>query len=110
MNTNNELSEKVKELIKKGNVTKIIVKDKNGKKIVSFNTNVGIIGGLVAMSAAPWALIATAIVTAGTGCTVKVIKDNGEVITLSDTIENVTNKVGDTAENIRDTIMKHFNK
>lgn len=43
-----QLIEKVKELIKEGNVRKITVKDKSGKEIVTFPLTVGVIGAVIA--------------------------------------------------------------
>lgn len=39
-----QVLQKVKELIKDGNVTKISISDKNNKEIMSFPVNVGLIG------------------------------------------------------------------
>jgi len=39
-----ELLKKVKELIKEGNVRKIIIKDKNQKSIVEFPLTIGVVG------------------------------------------------------------------
>lgn len=71
-----ELVEKLKELVKKGNVTKIQV-IKNGETIVNFPLNVGIVAGV---AAAPWALILAAITTLGMDCHIAVVKDDGEVL------------------------------
>ena len=54
-----EVVEKLKELVKKGNVTKIQV-TKDGETIVNFPLNVGIVAGV---AAAPWALILAAVTT-----------------------------------------------
>ena len=71
-----EIVEKLKELVKKGNVTKIqILKD--GETIVNFPLNVGIVAGV---AAAPWALILAAVTTLGMDCHIDVVKDDGEVI------------------------------
>lgn len=43
-----QLIEKVKELIKEGNVRKITIKDKSGKEIVTFPLTVGVIGAVIA--------------------------------------------------------------
>lgn len=68
--------EKLKELVKKGNVTKIQV-TKDGETIVNFPLNVGIVAGV---AAAPWALILAAVTTLGMDCHIDVVKDNGEVL------------------------------
>lgn len=73
-----EVIEKLKELVQKGNVTKILVK-KDGETIVNFPVNVGIVVGV---AAAPWALILAAITTLGMNCHIEVLKDDGEIITI----------------------------
>lgn len=42
------LLEKIKELIKEGNVRKITIKDKSGKDIVTFPLTVGVVGAVIA--------------------------------------------------------------
>lgn len=71
-----DLVEKLKELVKKGNVTKIQVL-KDGETIVNFPLNVGIVAGV---AAAPWALILAAVTTLGMDCHIEVVKDDGEVL------------------------------
>ena len=71
-----EIVEKLKELVRKGNVTKILV-SKNGETIVNFPLNVGIVAGV---AAAPWALILAALTTLGMDCHIDVVKDDGDVI------------------------------
>ena len=73
-----ELIEKLKDLVRKGNVTKILVK-KDGETIVNFPVNVGIVVGV---AAAPWALILAAITTLGMNCHIEVLKDDGEIVTI----------------------------
>ena len=77
-----EIVAKIRELVKRGNVAKIqIIKGDN--VLVNLPLNVGIVGGLIGVAAAPWALIAAAIATAGFDCRVELIKDSGEVVDLS---------------------------
>lgn len=71
-----DLVEKLKELVKKGNVTKIQVL-KDGETIVNFPLNVGIVAGV---AAAPWALILAAVTTLGMDCHIEVVKDDGEIL------------------------------
>ena len=42
------LVQKVKELVKQGNVRKITIKDKKGKEIITFPLTVGVVGALIA--------------------------------------------------------------
>lgn len=73
-----EIVEKLKELVRKGNVTKVQVIRK-GEVIVNFPLNVGIVAGV----AAPlWALVLAALTTFGMDCHIDVVKDDGDVIHL----------------------------
>jgi hypothetical protein len=46
--TGKDLLEKVKGIIKEGNVRKIIIKTKEGKEIVSFPLTLGVVGTVIA--------------------------------------------------------------
>jgi len=89
----NDAIEKIKALIRKGNVSKISIK-RNGETVVNIPVNVGIIGTVVF----PWAALASVIAAFGTKCEIEIVKDNGEVIDLStkanDTFDNVKSKGG----------------
>ena len=71
-----EIVDKVKDVVKLGNVTKILVK-KNGETVVNFPLPVGVVG---VVAAAPWALLLAAITTFGLDCSVDVVKEDGQVI------------------------------
>lgn len=43
-----QLLNKIKELIKEGNVRKITIKDKSGKELMSFPLTVGVVGAVLA--------------------------------------------------------------
>ena len=73
------LVDKVKEVVKKGNVTKIQVTRK-GEVVVSFPATVGVVAGV---AAAPWALLLAVVTTLGLDCGIEVIKDNGDVIHIA---------------------------
>ena len=80
MDKNNvsEIMDKVKALVKKGNVSRIVI-NKDEKELVNIPVNVGIVGGVVGLAAAKWAVIAAVLATVGFGCTVHVIKEDGQV-------------------------------
>jgi hypothetical protein len=63
-----ELLKKVKELIKKGNVRKITIKDKKGKEIMSIPLTIGVVGALIAPALAAIGAVAALV----TECTVVV--------------------------------------
>ncbi|MBP3920293.1 MAG: DUF4342 domain-containing protein [Bacilli bacterium] len=74
-----QIVNKIKELVKKGNITKIII-NKNGKTIVNLPLNAGIIG----IALAPWAMLVATIVTLGTECEIKLEKEDKTIIDISD--------------------------
>ena len=70
----------VKELVKKGNVSKIVVRDRDGETILNLPVNAGIIAAVIA----PWGMLAGVIASFGFKCDVEVIKTDGTIIDLSD--------------------------
>ena len=74
-----ETMEKIKELVRKGNVSRILVK-REENTILNIPLNIGIAGTVLGLTAAPWALIASAIVTLGFDCRVEVLKTDGESV------------------------------
>ena len=71
-----ETVEKLKSKVKEGNVSRIRI-SKDDETVLSLPVNVGIIGGIIGMAAAPWAFIAATIATIGFGCKVEIIKNDG---------------------------------
>ena len=90
----NAIVDQVKELIRKEQATRVVVRDKTGKKIFSFSLNAGVIGGLIAMHA-PIITLGAVLLANGAGTTVEVIKKNGDVI-------DVTGAAKETVATVRD--------
>ncbi len=63
-----DLIEKVKELLHEGNVTRIIVKDEEGKVLLEIPATVGVIGAVIA----PWLAALGVIAALATNCTITV--------------------------------------
>ena len=86
--------------MKKGNVSKIVVK-KEDEVLLNLPVNIGVIGGVLA----PWALIAGTIAAFGTKCKIELYKDDGEVMELSDmaidTFEDVKEKSSVIADEVK---------
>lgn len=95
------LIEKVKDAIRKGNISKITIK-KDEEVILNLPVNIGLVGTLLF----PWAVIASTVAAFGTKCTIELLKDDGEVINLSEratvTFENVMEKGGAFAEDMKE--------
>ncbi len=80
----------IKEAVRKGNVSKIIVK-REGSVILNIPVNVGIIGTLIA----PWGMIAGVLVAFGTKCSIELVKEDGSVV-------DVSTKAGEAIETAKD--------
>ena len=74
--------EKLKELVAKGNVSRIVIRSKNGSEILNIPVSAGVVGGVVMFAAAKWALIVGALATVAVGCTVEVVKTNNEIVNV----------------------------
>ena len=74
----NDILERLKQLVHEGNIRRVLVK-RNDEVIVNVPLTAGVVGGVLALHA-PLLLVATAVATFGFGCTVELIKDDGEVI------------------------------
>ena len=77
-----EIIEKIKALVKEGNVNKIRVK-RGDQVLLTLPVNVGIIGGLVGLAAAPWwGILAAGAAAYGFDVKFEIIKDDGSVTML----------------------------
>jgi hypothetical protein len=75
--------DQVKELLRKGSVARVVVRNKEDREIFSFSANAGVIGSLLAVRFAPLASLAAVLLTANAGTKVEVIKTDGTVVDLS---------------------------
>ncbi len=73
----NDLLEKVKAFVKEGNVNRIRVR-RDDKVLLTVPVNVGIVGGLVGLAAAPWwGILAAAAAAYGFDVKFEIIKEDG---------------------------------
>ena len=77
----NSIIEKIKELVKKGNVSRVIVR-KGDKVLVDVPVNAGIAVGVATLALSKFLLIAGVLATVGFGCVVEVIKDDGQIVDI----------------------------
>lgn len=85
------LVDKMKEIVKRGNVTRIIIR-KDGEKIMNVPVNAGVLGAVIA----PWGMIAAALVALGTKCEIELLKKDGTTIDLSQKAENLAGSAKET--------------
>ncbi len=72
----NAAVDKLKKRVAEGNVDRIQIR-KDNEIVLSVPVNVGIIGGIIGLAAAPWALIAGSVAAFGLGCKLEVVKKDG---------------------------------
>jgi len=76
-----EIVEQVKEYVRKGNIARILVK-RDAETVLNIPLNVGILGTVLGLTAAPWTLLATAIATLGFDCRIELEKTDGEIVEI----------------------------
>jgi hypothetical protein len=77
----NGIVEKIKELVKEGNVTRVRIR-RNDTVILNLPMTVGVAGTVIGLIAAPWALILATIAMIGLDCTVEVEDKNGQITVI----------------------------
>ena len=83
---------KMKEIVDKGNVTKILI-SKNGKTIVNFPLTAGVIGAVLI----PWGAILGIVAALGAQCDINFVDEKGEIIDLNGTVVGLYDKAKDAA-------------
>ena len=96
-----ETMDKIKELVKKGNISKIAVK-KGDETIVNIPVNVGVVGAIVA----PWGVIAAAIATVGFKCRVELTTTDGKVIDISKRAEGFAGDMKEKGSVVFDGVLE----
>jgi hypothetical protein len=91
-----ELVSEIKKIIDKGNITKLTIKRK-GETIL----NLPITAGAVGMILAPFLSLVGLTTALLTECTIEILKDNGEVICISDELNKSVNKVKEEFSDIK---------
>ena len=102
-----EIVAQIKELVRKGNVARILVK-RGGDTVLNIPLNVGIVGTVLGLTAAPWALIATAVATLGFDCKIELEKTDGEIVEVFS--REVGQKAVDLGSAVVDEVKDRFRK
>ena len=101
---------KLKEMVSKGNVSRIIVKRKD-QQVLNIPVNVGVVGAVVGLAYAKWVMLAGVLASIGFGCTVEVIKSDGGVVNVMDEESNqkVRNFASEAVEKVKENIPVSIN-
>ena len=76
-----DLKEKIRKSIRDGSVNKIRI-SRGGRELLVIPVNLGLVGGVIGITAAPWAVIFGAVAAYGLECRFEIIKDDGSITTL----------------------------
>lgn len=93
-----KIVEKIKELVQDGGASKIALKRK-GETLVNIPLGAGILGAIVGLGAAPFAVLSTALVSFGLDCEIEITKKDGTVLNLNET------QTGAKLEEIKDIVL-----
>lgn len=91
------LVSRIKETVKKGNVSKIQVK-KDGEIALNVPVNAGIVGIVIA----PIAAVVAVVAAFGFKCTIEIIKDDGTIIDISDAVTDAVGTVAEKSSSVAD--------
>ena len=106
MNSNiNSVVEKIKEIVAKGNVSRVLVR-KGEKVLLDIPVTVGVVGAVVGLTAAKWATLAAVLATVGFGCTIEIVKDNGEIVNVlsEEDSQKIQEKAADIVGDVKSAI------
>lgn len=87
-NKGEEIIESLREILRKGNVTKIVVK-KDGDTIVNLPVTAGAIGVILALPLTALGLTAAVI----SKCSIEITREDGEIININEMAEKTVDKV-----------------
>ncbi len=76
-----DIVEKIKEIVKEGNVSRIRIR-REDNVILNLPLTVGVVGTILGLAAAPWAVIIATVTTIGLNCTVEVEKKDGSITVI----------------------------
>lgn len=96
----NETVDKIKELVKKGNISKITI-SRDGEVLLNLPLNAGIVGAIVA----PWGVIAGVIAAFGFKCKIELTKDDGTVIDISERAGAIGKEVAEKGSVVVDDVV-----
>ncbi|MCT4621861.1 MAG: DUF4342 domain-containing protein [Marinisporobacter sp.] len=105
----NEIVETLKEIVKKGNVTKIVFK-RDGDVIMNIPVTAGAVGAVLSP---PIAMVGT-LAALATKCKIEIVKTDGQIVDINEmaeeTLENMRNTAGDTLGNLKSKVDEYTNK
>ncbi|MBR4727244.1 MAG: DUF4342 domain-containing protein [Clostridia bacterium] len=79
-----QIVDAVKTLVKDGSASRVLLKRK-GETLLNLSLNTGILGAVIGLTAAPFAVLTTALITFGLDCEIEIEKQDGTGLNLNET-------------------------
>ena len=95
----NAVIENLKALVKKGNVSKIVIK-RDDEVMLNIPVNLGILGTVIA----PWGAVLGTLAAFGFKCTIELVAEDGTIIDVSDTVTDTVGNVVEKGSEIADEV------
>ncbi|MBR3553205.1 MAG: DUF4342 domain-containing protein [Clostridia bacterium] len=102
-----QIVEKIKEFAREGGASRVLLKRK-GETLLNLSLNTGIIGAVIGLTAAPFAVLTTALISFGLDCEIEIEKPDGTVVNLNQTELGV--KLEDLKDVAKDKAKEFFEK
>ena len=96
-----EIVARIKELVKEGNIARIIVM-RGEEKVMNIPLNAGLVGTAIGIAAGPWALLTAVVATLGLDCRIILVKKDGTQMEL------LSREVGRKAASVGSSILDRF--
>lgn len=90
---------RIKDVVKKGNVSKIQVK-KDSEIVLNVPVNAGLVGVVIA----PIAAVVAVVAAFGFKCVIEIIKDDGTIIDISDAVTDAMETVAEKSSNVAEEV------
>lgn len=95
----NEVLEKLKEIVKKGNVTKILLK-RDEEVVMNIPVTAGAIGAILSPPIAMAGVLAALV----TKCKIEIVKTDGEIVDINDMAEDTLNNMKSKINDLKDKV------
>ena len=102
-----QIVDKVKALVQEGNVSRVMLM-RHGEILVNIPMTAGVVGVLVGLKAAPFAVLTAALVSFGLDCEIMIEKADGTMVNLNET--DVGAKLENAKETFKDKTKDVFGK
>lgn len=102
-----QIVEKVKEAVKDGNASRIYLK-RNDETVLNISLNAGIIGAVIGLAAAPFAVLTTALISFGLDCEIEIEKKDGTILNLNHT--EIGSKLENAKAEVKEKAKDFFSK